>query len=140
MRTSQACILLAIVGLTTGRSTSVLTYKRRVMRFMASWLLLVLLAACGGGDDTSKTWTQCIDRKRKDEKRKVLAGYLDPLESYRKLKRSVKTNYDNLCKLSTFLVVFFDFMSEICSGVGKLFSTTSTTVGLSSDYNKTNTV
>jgi murein DD-endopeptidase len=31
------------------------------MRFWVSWLLLVLLAACGGGDDTSKTWTQCID-------------------------------------------------------------------------------
>jgi hypothetical protein len=31
------------------------------MRFWVSGLLLVLLAACGGGDDTSKTWTRCID-------------------------------------------------------------------------------
>ncbi len=31
------------------------------MRFWVSWLLLVLLAACGGGDDRSDTWTRCID-------------------------------------------------------------------------------
>ncbi len=31
------------------------------MRFWVSCLLLVLLAACGGGDDTSDTWTRCID-------------------------------------------------------------------------------
>lgn len=31
------------------------------MRFWISWLLLALLAACGGWDDTSNTWTRCID-------------------------------------------------------------------------------
>lgn len=31
------------------------------MRFGVSLLLLVLLTACGGGDDTSDTWTRCID-------------------------------------------------------------------------------
>ena len=31
------------------------------MRKRVAWLLFVLLAACGGGDDTSDTWTRCID-------------------------------------------------------------------------------
>jgi murein DD-endopeptidase len=48
-------------GLASGRSTSVLAYKRRVMRLWVSWLLVVLLAACGGGDDTSDTWTRCVE-------------------------------------------------------------------------------
>jgi hypothetical protein len=57
------------------------------MRFWVSWLLLVLLAACGGGDDTSKTWTRCVDSNEGEARAaaapgsEVRLGTVDPVIS-----------------------------------------------------------